>query len=71
MPKSKPDQVITHRIEFNNKERELLDEFMQAKTAETLSSAVNKAVFPVVVLGLGGIAYIIGDGIGTPEIGFD
>ena len=63
MPLSKPNNTVLHRISFSTKERELLEEFMQAKTAETLSSAVNKAVFPVVVLGLGGIAYIIGDGI--------
>ena len=34
MPKSKPDQVIVHRIELQEKERELLEPFVKAKEVE-------------------------------------
>jgi len=51
------------RIELQEKERDVLEQYMEAKTTETLSTAINKAVFPVVVLALGGVAYFIGDGI--------
>ena len=63
MPKSKPDQVITHRIEFNNKERELLDEYMKSKVAENYASAAKNALIPVGVVFIGGVAYVIADGI--------
>ena len=42
MPKSKPDQVITHRLELNNKEREFLDRV-------TTGYAVKNAVIPIAV----------------------
>ena len=34
MPKSKPDQVIVHRIELQEKERELIEPFVKAKEVE-------------------------------------
>ena len=34
MPKAKPDQVIVHRIELQEKERELLEPFVKAKEVE-------------------------------------
>jgi len=34
MPKAKPDQVIVHRIELQEKERELLEPFAKAKEVE-------------------------------------
>lgn len=44
MPKSKPDSVVTHRIELNNKEREYLDRI-------SAGYAVKNAVIPVAVTG--------------------
>ena len=63
MPKSKPDQVITHRIEFNNKERELLEEYMKSKSAESMTSAVKNAAVPLGIVFIGGVAYFIADGV--------
>ena len=63
MPKSKPDQVIVHRIELNNKEREFLEEYVQSKSAENLASAAKNALIPVGVVFIGGVAYFIADGI--------
>jgi len=52
MPKRKPDQVITHRIEFNEKERDMLQ-------AVTIGKTVNNLMIPVVVAGgVGAAAYI-------------
>ena len=34
MPKSKPTQVFVHRIELQEKERELLEPFVKAKEIE-------------------------------------
>ena len=42
MPKAKPTQVITHRIEFNNKEREMLEAIVAGQT-------VKNVVVPVAV----------------------
>ena len=36
MPKAKPDKVVVHRIEFNNKEREMLETYMAAQTVKSL-----------------------------------
>jgi hypothetical protein len=52
MPKRKPDQVITHRIEFNDTERDMLQ-------AVTISKTVNNLLIPVAVTaGVGAAAYI-------------
>ena len=52
MPKRKPDQVVTHRIEFNEKERDMLQ-------AITISKTVNNLMIPVAVTaGVGAAAYI-------------
>ena len=52
MPKRKPDQVITHRIELQSKEREALEALVIGQTAKNL-------VIPVaVVAGVGTASYI-------------
>jgi hypothetical protein len=43
MPRSKPDEVIVHRIEFNNRERDLLEGALTAYQ-------VNKVMTPAVAL---------------------
>jgi len=40
MPKSKPDQVIVHRIELQEKERELIEPFVKAKEVEQVAKSV-------------------------------
>ena len=39
MPKAKPTQVIVHRIELQEKERELLEPFVQAKQVEQVAKS--------------------------------
>ena len=40
MPKSKPDEVVVHRIEFQQHERELLDQIGTAVTFERVASPI-------------------------------
>ena len=39
MPKAKPTHVIVHRIELQEKERELLEPFVQAKQVEQVAKS--------------------------------
>ena len=48
MPKSKPTQVIVHRIELQEKERDMIEGLATAKTAETI---VKGVALPVAVGG--------------------
>jgi len=41
MPKAKPDQVITHRIEFNTKEREMLEQVLAVYSVEKSAESIN------------------------------
>jgi len=52
MPKAKPTQVILHRVELQEKERDMLEGLATAKTAETV---VKGVVLPVAV---GGTLYL-------------
>jgi len=56
MPKSKPDQVIVHRIELQEKERELLEPFIKAKEVEQYGKTVGVVVGAAA---LGGAAYAV------------
>ena len=40
MPKAKPTHVIVHRIELQEKERELLEPFVKAKEVEQVAKSV-------------------------------
>ena len=53
MPKSKPTQVIVHRIEFQEKERDMLEQY-------AMSKAINNLMWPVVAAGVGAGAVFIG-----------
>jgi len=53
MPKSKPSQVIVHRIELQEKERDMLQ-------AITISKTVNNLLIPVGIIGGVGAAGYIG-----------
>ena len=41
MPRRRPDQVITYRIEFNDKERELLNQMMATYTLEKTAESID------------------------------
>ena len=41
MPRRPPDQVITYRIEFNDKERELLNQMMAPYTLEKSAESID------------------------------
>jgi len=56
MPKSKPDQVIVHRIELQEKERELLEPFIKAKEVEQYGKTAGMVVGSVAV---GAVAYSV------------
>lgn len=53
MPKARPDQVITHRIELQGKEREMLEAWIGG-------SIVKNSLLPVAVVGAVGSASYIG-----------
>lgn len=52
MPKAKPDQVVVHRIELQEKERELIQAYVGATVAK------NVVVPTALVVGVGSAAYI-------------
>ena len=52
MPKAKPSQVIVHRIEFQEKEREALEALVISKSINNIVSPVLNNVAPI------GLAYI-------------
>jgi hypothetical protein len=54
MPKAKPSQVIVHRIELQEKEREALETIVMGKTIESVSKSASMLVTGV---GLGFMAY--------------
>ena len=64
MPKAKPDQVVTHRIEFQESERELLSSMTTAYTinriAEPLVKLLNDVTGTITVLALLGASGILG-----------
>jgi len=63
MPKAKATQVITHRIELQEKERELIEELLKSRETKNYASAVNSITLPVLA-GVGiWTAYLIADGI--------
>lgn len=52
MPKAKPDQVVVHRIELQEKEREMLEAYVGG-------SVVKNAIVPAsIAAGVGSAAYI-------------
>ena len=61
MPKSKPTQVITHRIELNDTERKMLKEMKDAKVAESIGKAAAYASVPAGIAGLFYLGVKIGE----------
>ena len=60
MPRSKPDQVVTHRVELGTKERKMLEEMQTAKLIKDVGIGVG-----IASVGIGGtyVAYKIGYGL--------
>lgn len=56
MPKSKPTQVIVHRIELQEKERELIEPFVKAKEVEQFAKS---AAMVGTTVALGATAYAV------------
>ena len=48
MPKAKPTQVIVHRIELQEKEREMLETLVISKAASNVAFGINNMLAPVV-----------------------
>ena len=48
MPKAKPTQVIVHRIELQEKERDMLETLVISKATSNVASAVNDMLKPVI-----------------------
>ena len=44
MPKAKPTHVIVHRIELQEKERELIEPFVKAKEVEQMAKSASMVV---------------------------
>ena len=61
MPKAKPTQVIVHRIELQEKEREALDAWIAGKTLKNVGIAAAGASVPVLGF-LGYKAFKVWDG---------
>jgi hypothetical protein len=59
MPKAKSDQVITHRIEFQETEREALEMVAASITARNVTASVNNLVTPFTTATVAGVAWTI------------
>ena len=63
MPKARPSQVIVHRIELQDTERELLEQYLQNDTIQSYADAGKALAIPLAVGGVCVVAYLIADGI--------
>ena len=48
MPKAKPTQVIVHRIELQEKEREMLETLVVTKAASNVALGINNVTMPII-----------------------
>jgi hypothetical protein len=55
VPKSKPTQVIVHRIELQDKEREMMETLIAGKTIES----VGKGAYHLGIVMVGGVAVYV------------
>ena len=55
-PKAKPQQVIVHRIELQEKEREALDMMAASYAANNASKAINNIISPFTMITTSGLA---------------
>ena len=59
MPKAKPDQVVIHRIEFQEREREMLEMIAASITAKNIGQTVNATLSPITKASVAGVAWSI------------
>ena len=60
MPKRKPDQVIVHRIELQEHEREALDMVAASITARNVTASIGNLVTPILGASAAGIGAALG-----------
>jgi hypothetical protein len=58
-PKAKSDQVITHRIEFQETEREALEMVAASIAARNVTASLNNLVTPFTTATVAGVAWTI------------
>jgi hypothetical protein len=59
-PKAKADQVIVHRIEFQETERDALEMVAASITARNVTQSVNNLISPVLSASAAGVMAILG-----------
>jgi hypothetical protein len=59
MPKAKADQVITHRIEFQETEREALEMVAASITARNVTASLSNLATPFTTATVAGVAWTI------------
>jgi hypothetical protein len=59
-PKAKSDKVVTHRIEFQQTEREALDMVAASITVRNLSASVGNVMNPILGASVAGVAAGLG-----------
>jgi hypothetical protein len=60
MPKSKPDQVIVHRLELQEHEREALDMVAASAVVRNVGEGVGAVLKPIASLSLASLGAILG-----------
>ena len=59
MPKAKADQVIVHRIELQQTERDALEMIAASITARNVSQSINNVITPFTQASVAGVAFAI------------
>lgn len=59
-PKAKSDRVVTHRIEFQQTEREALEMVAASITARNVTASVGNLITPVLGASVAGVAAMLG-----------
>lgn len=58
-PKAKSDQVVTHRIEFQDTERDALEMVAASITARNVTQSINNLVAPFTQASVAGITFAV------------
>jgi hypothetical protein len=58
-PKAKSDRVVTHRIEFQETEREALEMIAASITARNVSESINNVLTPFTQASVAGISFAL------------
>ena len=60
MPKSKPDQVVVHRIELQSHERELLEQYITAHSVNNVAEGLGSLISSITRSSVAGSALFLG-----------